>query len=78
MTTEEKKRLIGHGLIKVGLGLITIPFNFLAGGIVLYLGLNDLATIDNNGHRENLTSRISESIASIMRKRNQNHNHINQ
>ena len=71
MTNEEKKRLIGHGLIKVGLGLITIPFNFLAGGIVLYLGLNDLSTIDNNGHRENLSSRISESIVSIIRRRNQ-------
>lgn len=71
MTNEEKKSLIGRGLIKVGLGLITIPFNFLAGGIVLYLGLDDLSTIDNNGHKENLTSRISEAIITKLRSRNQ-------
>lgn len=71
MTNEEKKSLIGRGLIKVGLGLITIPFNFLAGGIVLYLGLDDLSTIDNNGHKENLTSRISEAIMTKLRSRNQ-------
>lgn len=67
MKREEKKRLLGHGLIKVGLGLVTIPFNFLAGGIVLYSGLNDLSTIDNNGHRENLSSRISESVADVVK-----------
>lgn len=71
MNNEEKKSLIGRGLIKVGLGLITIPFNFLAGGIVLYLGLDDLSTIDNNGHKENLTSRISDAIITKLRSRNQ-------
>lgn len=71
MNNEEKKSLIGRGLIKVGLGLITIPFNFLAGGIVLYLGLDDLSTIDNNGHKENITSRISEAIMTKLRSRNQ-------
>lgn len=75
MNNEEKKSLIGRGLIKVGLGLITIPFNFLAGGIVLYLGLDDLATIDNNGHKENLTSRISDAIMTKLRSRNQKNLH---
>ena len=62
MNNEERKSLISKGLIKVGLGLITIPFNFIAGFIVIYLGLDDLSTIDNNGHRENLSSHILEFI----------------
>ena len=70
MNNEERKSLISKGLIKVGLGLITFPFNFIAGLIVMYLGLDDLSTIDNNGHRENLSSHILEFINNkIFRKK---------
>ena len=62
MNNEERKNLISKGLIKVGLGLITFPFNFIAGLIVMYLGLDDLSTIDNNGHKENLSSHILDFI----------------
>ena len=73
MNNEERKSLISKGLIKVGLGLITFPFNFIAGLIVMYLGLDDLSTIDNNGHRENLSSRISEIIKSKLSRKHRNH-----
>ena len=70
MNNEERKSLISKGLIKVGLGLITFPFNFIAGLIVMYLGLDDLSTIDNNGHKENLSSHILEFIKNkIFRKK---------
>ncbi len=70
MNNEERKSLISKGLIKVGLGLITFPFNFIAGLIVMYLGLDDLSTIDNNGHKENLSSHILEFINNkIFRKK---------
>ena len=63
MNNEERKSLISKGLIKVGLGLIAFPFNFIAGLIVMYLGLDDLSTIEINGHKENLSTRISEVIS---------------
>ena len=70
MNNEERKSLISKALIKVGFGLITFPFNFIAGLIVMYLGLDDLSTIDNNGHRENLSSHILEFINNkIFRKK---------
>ncbi len=70
MNNEERKSLISKGLIKVGFGLITIPFNFIAGFIVIYLGLDDLSTIDINGHKENLSSHILEFINNkIFRKK---------
>lgn len=70
MNNEERKSLISKGLIKVGFGLITFPFNFIAGLIVMYLGLDDLSTIDNNGHKENLSSHILDFINNkIFRKK---------
>ncbi len=62
MNIEERKSMISKGLIKVGFGLITFPFNFIAGLIVMYLGLDDLSTIDNNGRKENLSSHILDII----------------
>ena len=70
MNNEERKSLISKGLIKVGLGLITFPFNFIAGLIVMYLGLDDLSTIENNGRKENLSSHILDFINNkILRKK---------
>ena len=72
MNNEERKSLICKGLIKVGLGLITFPFNFIAGLIVMYLGLDDLSTIDINGHKENLSSHILDFINNKILRKKQN------
>ena len=77
MNIEERKSMISKGLIKVGLGLITFSFNFIAGLIVMYLGLDDLSTIDNNGRKENLSSHILDIINNkILHKKQKKYSEI--